>query len=119
MALRIDRSYYETLARNYQERRDFLLSVLDDAGFRAYVPQGAYYIMTDVGHFGLSNDVAFAFHLVEKIGVATVPGSCFYSHPGMGTTKVRFCFPKKMETLRQAGERLRRLSLFQQDRDDR
>jgi aminotransferase len=105
----VDRTYYETLARDYQERRDFLLNVLDDAGFRTYVPQGAYYIMTDVGHFGLPNDVAFAFHLVEKVGVATVPGSCFYSRPDLGTTKVRFCFPKKRETLQQAAERLRKL----------
>jgi aspartate/methionine/tyrosine aminotransferase len=109
VALRIDRSYYDTLAGNYRERRDFLLHVLDDAGFRAYVPQGAYYIMTDVGHFGFPDDVAFAFHLVEKIGVATVPGSCFYSRPGPGTTKIRFCFPKKMETLQQAAGRLRRI----------
>jgi len=51
--------------------------------------------MTDIGHFGFKDDVAFAFHLVEKIGVATVPGSSFYSRPSLGATKIRFCFPKK------------------------
>ena len=34
--------------------------------------------MTDVAHFGLPDDVAFAKHLVESIGVASVPGSSFY-----------------------------------------
>ena len=108
-ALRMDRSYYQTLAKEYEERRDFLSQVLDESGFRVYRPQGAYYIMTDVGHFGFSDDVAFAFHLVEKFGVATVPGSSFYSLSSSGVTKIRFCFPKKIETLQQAAEKLRRL----------
>jgi aspartate/methionine/tyrosine aminotransferase len=63
--------------------------------------------MTDIGHFGFSDDVAFAYDLVEKFGLATVPGSSFYSHPSLGKTKIRFCFPKRKETLEQAAERLR------------
>jgi aminotransferase len=106
-ALRMDRSYYQTLAMEYEERRNFLSRVLDETGFRIYHPQGAYYIMTDVGHFGFSDDVTFAFYLVEKFGMATVPGSSFYSRPSLGATKVRFCFPKKKETLEQAAEKLR------------
>ena len=65
--------------------------------------------MTDVRHFGFSDDVTFAFYLVEKVGVATVPGSSFYSKPSLGSTKIRFCFPKKMETLKQAAEKLKKL----------
>ena len=110
-ALRADPKYYHTLAEEYRERRDFLLRVLQDAGFLVYHPQGAYYIMTDVGHFGFADDVACAYYLVEKIGVATVPGSCFYSRPSLGATKVRFCFPKKMETLQQAAEKLKKFKL--------
>jgi aminotransferase len=113
-ALRIDRSYYQTLAREYEERRDFLSRVLDDSGFRIYRPHGAYYIMTDVGHFGFSDDVAFALQLVEEFGLATVPGSSFYSRSSLGATKVRFCFPKKRETLQQAAEKLER---FKRDRE--
>src|SRR4030043_1435212 len=107
-ALRMCRSYYPRRPREYEERRDFLSQILDEAGFRIYRPHGAYYIMTDVGLFGFSNDVDFAFYLVEKFGVATVPGSSFYSRSSLGTTKVRFCFPKKRETLEQAGEKLKR-----------
>jgi aspartate/methionine/tyrosine aminotransferase len=106
-ALRIDRSYYQTLGKEYEERRDFLAQILDEAGFRIYRPYGAYYIMTDVKHFGVSDDVAFAFYLVERFGVATVPGSSFYSRPSLGSSKVRFCFPKKRETLELAAEKLR------------
>ena len=106
-ALKIDRSYYKTLAGDYQERREFFSRILEETGFRVYRPRGAYYIMTDIGHFGFSDDVAFAFHLVEKFGVATVPGSSFYSRSSLGKTKIRFCFPKKKETLEQAAEKLR------------
>jgi aspartate/methionine/tyrosine aminotransferase len=110
-ALRIDRAYYKTLARGYQERRDFLARVLEEVGFRVYIPAGAYYIMTDMAHWGISDDMAFALDLVEKVGVATVPGSSFYSRPDLGSTKIRFCFSKKMETLQQAAEKLRRLQM--------
>ena len=111
VALRMDRNYYKTLAEGYQERRDFLAGVLQETGFRVYSPRGAYYIMTDIGHLGFADDMAFALHLVENFGVATVPGSSFYSHPSLGATKVRFCFPKKMETLRQAAEKLKKFTL--------
>ena len=107
-ALRSPSSYYRTLAEEYAERRDFLSKVLEEVGFRIYHPRGAYYIMTDVAHFGFQDDVTCSFHLVEKFGVATVPGSCFYSRPELGRTKVRFAFPKKMETLRMAAEKLRK-----------
>ncbi len=107
-ALRSPSTYYRTLAEAYGERRDFLLKVLGEVGFRIYHPRGAYYIMTDVAHFGFQDDVTCSFHLVEKFGVATVPGSCFYSRPELGRTKVRFAFPKKMETLRMAAEKLRK-----------
>jgi aminotransferase len=109
VALRIDRNFYLRLAREYLERRDFLFSALEDAGFQTYRPRGAYYIMTDVSRFDFPDDVAFAFYLVEKIGVATVPGSSFYSHPSLGARKIRFCFPKKMATLREAALKLEKL----------
>ena len=108
VGLGMESSYYQTLAEEYRERKDFLLKVLEDVGFRVYRPNGAYYIMTDVAHFGFRDDVECAFYLVEKIGVATVPGSCFYSHPERGKTKVRFAFPKRMETLQQAAEKLKK-----------
>ena len=59
VALRLGRSYYKVLAREYQERRDFLMTALQDAGFRIYRPDGAYYVMTDVAAFGFPDDVAF------------------------------------------------------------
>jgi aspartate/methionine/tyrosine aminotransferase len=111
-ALKIDRGYYGKLADQYRLRRDFLQSALDDAGIRTYRPDGAYYIMAEIGHFGFPGDVAFALHLVEKIGVAVVPGSSFYSRAALGSTKIRFCFPKRLETLQKASEKLKGLVSF-------
>ncbi len=105
-ALQMEQSYYINLASEYSERRDFLFSALVNAGFKAFKPDGAYYIMTDVSHWGYDDDVAFALKLVKEAGVATVPGSAFYSHANLGRGKVRFCFPKKRETLEMAAERL-------------
>jgi aminotransferase len=39
-----------------------------------------------------------------------VPGSSFYSRPELGRTKIRFAFPKRLETLAAAAERLGRMT---------
>jgi aspartate/methionine/tyrosine aminotransferase len=102
--------YYADLAAKYSERRDLLMNILNDVGFRCFRPQGAYYIMADISSFGFPDDTAFARHLVEHVGIAAVPGSCFFSDPRDGSQLIRFCFPKKYETLREAADRLRKLA---------
>ena len=62
--------------------------------------------MTDVSDLTADDDVTYARRLAESPGVATVPGSSFYSRPELGRTKIRFAFPKKLETLREAAKRL-------------
>jgi aspartate/methionine/tyrosine aminotransferase len=109
IALKSPQSYYEKLARDYSVRRERLLKILSAAGFKVYKPLGAYYIMTDISSFGYPNDVAFAKFLVEKVGVAVVPGSSFYNDARDGATQVRFTFCKKEATLAAAEERLSRL----------
>ena len=108
-ALSVPPSYYDKLQRDYQQRRDFLLGVLEESGFRCYKPDGAYYIMTDIQAFGFANDIEFTKHLVRDIGVAVVPGSSFYHHPELGAQQVRFCYCKRDETLQAAAERLVKL----------
>ncbi len=100
-------AYYAGIAAEYAERRDVVLRVLGEAGFEALRPQGAYYVMADVAHLGLGDDVEAARHLVEKVGVAAVPGSSFFSRPELGRSFLRFAFCKRLETLEAAGERLR------------
>jgi aspartate/methionine/tyrosine aminotransferase len=108
-ALSLPDSYFTDLARDYTQRRGLMLEILNSAGFRCFVPSGAYYVMTDIEAFGFPDDVAFARYLVEDIRVAAVPGSSFYREPSLGRTRLRFCFAKKDQTLHAAGERLARL----------
>jgi aminotransferase len=109
VALALPPSYYEKLAADYRVRRDVLLAGLRAAGFRCFVPRGAYYIMTDISAFGFPDDLAFTAHLTQKIGVAPVPGSSFYNNPRNGAQQVRFAFCKTLPTLEEASRRLLRL----------
>jgi len=111
-ALRLPRSYYSELSTLYAERRDRILEVLKEVGFKFNDPDGAYYIMADIRPFGYDDDMKFAEFLVREIGVAVVPGSSFYHKPEMGRTQVRFCFCKRDETLVAARDRLKKLSAF-------
>jgi len=106
-ALSLPESYYRTLAADYDRKRKILYNGLREAGFACALPQGAYYLFTDISGFG-KTDVEFARHLIETVGVAAVPGSSFY-HEG-GETKLRFTFSKKDETLQEACRRLKQLS---------
>ncbi len=109
-ALSLPGSYYVNLAQGYRKRRDRLVPALEEAGFRCFLPRGAYYVMTDISRFGYTDDLAFTKYLVSEIGVAAVPGSSFYRDPKDGAQQVRFAFCKRDETLDEAAKRLRTLT---------
>ncbi|HXF83581.1 MAG TPA: aminotransferase class I/II-fold pyridoxal phosphate-dependent enzyme [bacterium] len=109
-ALRLPRTYYAELAAMYRRKRDRLLAILGQAGFRCFHPYGAYYIMTDIAPLGYDDDVAFTQMLIQQVGVAAVPGSSFYREPARGRRYVRFAYPKRDETLDEVARRLARLT---------
>jgi aminotransferase len=106
MALNEQQNYFNNLSEVYGGRRQAALDMLTKAGFRCYVPGGAYYIMTDISAFDRGDDISFARHLVEHLGVAGVPGSSFYFDRMSGSSQMRFCFCKNYETLSLAGLKL-------------
>src|SRR5690606_6656960 len=73
--------YYRTLAAEYEERGRVLLAALGDAGFRCNAPEGAYYLLADFGALSDEDDTTFAKRLAREAGVASVPGSSFFSEP--------------------------------------
>jgi aminotransferase len=109
VALGLPQSYYDDVAKHYLDRRDRMVGMLSRAGFKCSVPKGAYYVMANIRDFNRGDDVTFVRDLVERVGIAAVPGSSFFSDPAMGGDWVRFCFPKKNETLEEAENRLQRL----------
>jgi aminotransferase len=108
-ALSLPPTYYAALQQEYRQKRDFIVPVLQENGFKCEMPQGAYYVMTDISDFNFKDDVEFTKYLIREIGVAVVPGSSFYQDKSLGAQKVRFCFCKKDETLATAAERLQKL----------
>jgi len=91
-----------------------MMEVLQSVGFGALQPEGAYYVLADYSQLPIPqagwDSTRFARWMVAEIGVAVVPGSVFYSLPGYGERMLRFAFPKKLDTLRAAGECMARMA---------
>jgi aspartate/methionine/tyrosine aminotransferase len=111
-ALELPATYYDEVAATYLERRDLLCDELERLGFELRRPDGSYYVLCDARQLDPARDgVAFARQLITEIGVSCVPAGSFWrpEHADAGRSKVRFAFPKKLETLRAAVELLEKL----------
>jgi L-glutamine---4-(methylsulfanyl)-2-oxobutanoate aminotransferase len=106
VALGLPESYYTELALGYERKRDRFVRGLQVHGLACTPPEGAYYVMADISEFPFANDWDFANALVERCGLACVPGSSFYRPGATGARFVRFVFAKKESTLDLALERL-------------
>ena len=93
--------YYERLRREYEERLDVLLGVLAQTTLEVARPQGGYSFLVRCP----GDDVEWCGELVTRARVAAIPGSKFFAGEA-GRGLVRFAFCKRLETLREAGERL-------------
>ena len=100
--------YYADLCASYQRKRDMLADAVRDAGMEPSVPQGAYYMLADIRGAGFSSDKEAANALLQRTGVAAVPGSAFHQS-NRGETMLRFCFAKDFDVLEDACNRIRRL----------
>jgi len=106
-ALEVNQSYYENLNRDYQKKRDMTATALEEAGFRAYVPQGAYYMLAEIpADFADAKEAAMS--LIENAKVASVPGPSFYASRA-GDRLLRFCFAKDFDALEEACRRIKAL----------
>lgn len=106
--LRLGDEYYQELSRDYQARRDYLLDVLTRVGLQPTKPEGAYFIMANIEHFGKNTD-EFCRWLIKEIGVAAIPPKTLYLHATDAAPFVRFTFCKQWATLEAAAERLMKL----------
>ena len=93
------------MRREYRRRRDYLVPELNGMGLKTAMPQGAFYIFSDVRGTGLS-DEDFALRLLNDFGVAVVPGGAFGA---CGAGFVRMSYATSMEKIRLAVERMRRM----------
>ncbi|WP_217552324.1 pyridoxal phosphate-dependent aminotransferase [Streptomyces sp. GbtcB6] len=109
-ALALPDAYFETFRQDMQTKRDILAAGLTEAGFEVYDTAGTYFITTDIRPLGETDGFAFCRALPERAGVVAIPNAVFYDHREAGAPFVRFAFCKRAEVLKEAAERLRKLS---------
>ncbi len=103
-----DREFFHSLKHEYQRKRDIICEGLERAGLQPLLPQGAYYVLADISNLGYASAKAAALAVLEKTGVASIPGSAFF-HSAAGENYLRFCFAKDDATLKTAVDRLQLL----------
>jgi aminotransferase len=105
---KLSEDYFQQMAEDYKAKRDLFCEALETAGLSPCVPAGSYYVLADIRSLGCEDDIAAAMKILEAVGVASVPGSSFFSS-AVGKTLTRFCYAKDWDVLREACRRIERL----------
>ncbi len=106
VGLEMPDSYYKEFGDHYAHMKKLFTEGLDRIGIPYTDPQGAYFVLANIGPYMKpgQTDVAFCEEMAAKVGVACVPGSSFFME-NVGNI-VRVHFAKKDETLYEALNRL-------------
>jgi len=102
-------SFYQEMRQSFQDKRDQFCTVLEQVGLPPTIPQGAYYVLADVSRILGRTGKERAMWILEKTGVAGVPGEAFFQ-ADRGRQYIRFSFAKTNADLNEACERLKRLA---------
>jgi N-succinyldiaminopimelate aminotransferase len=103
-------SYFEQLTAKMQGARDQLCAGLAAIGFGVFVPEGTYFVTTDIRPLGFDDGLAFCRALPERAGVVAVPHQVFYDDTDAGRPLVRWAFCKRPEVIDEALSRLQVLT---------
>ncbi|XP_053416287.1 kynurenine--oxoglutarate transaminase 1 isoform X1 [Nycticebus coucang] len=100
-------SYFVELPQAMQRRRDNMIRSLQSVGLKPIIPQGSYFLITDISDFkrrmpdlpGTADepyDSRFVKWMIKNKGLASIPVSIFYSEPHrkLFDHYIRFCFVK-------------------------
>jgi len=89
----------EVVVAEYQRRRDVIVSGLNAIpGITCQNPQGAFYVFPNIKSFGISSNV-MADMLLERAGVAVLPGSSFGEY---GEGYLRLVYSNSIENIQRA-----------------
>jgi N-succinyldiaminopimelate aminotransferase len=105
-ALRLPDAYYAGFGADLQAKRDLLSTGLTAAGFEVFVPDGTYFITTDISPLGFTDGLEFCHALPARCGVVAIPNVVFYDNIKVGLSQVRFTFCKKVDVLEAAVRKL-------------
>jgi N-succinyldiaminopimelate aminotransferase len=116
-ALDHESAFHEQLREDLQKKRDFLCAALDAlsydrVGFDVHVPQGTYFVTTDVASLGHADGKAFCAAMAERAHVVAIPNQVFYEDGSdEGRHLVRWAFCKEQDVLEEGIRRLRSADL--------
>ncbi len=100
--LKMDKSFFIDILKNFDKRRLFVYKRLKEIGFDVIKPKGAFYIMPSVKNFKLDGDT-FSKNLMKDYGVAVVPGKAFGS---FSDDMIRISYATEYTKLEEAMERI-------------
>jgi N-succinyldiaminopimelate aminotransferase len=109
-ALSLPDSYFAELRSSLETKRDRLCGGLADLGLDVFVPQGTYFVTTDIRPLGYDDGVEFCRELPARTGVVAIPHEVFYDNKEIGRPLVRWAFCKQDSVLDEALDRLRKLA---------
>jgi N-succinyldiaminopimelate aminotransferase len=96
-------------AKELQGKRDRLADGLQRVGLDPALPQGTYFLTTDVRPLGYADGVEFCRDLPTRCGVVAIPHQVFYDRVEAGRPYVRWAFCKTEAVLDEAVRRLQAL----------
>jgi len=111
-ALDEESDFFLGLAKELQGKRDSLCEGLNRLDVDVYVPEGTYFVTTDVRRYGYRDGLEFCKSLPEKAGVVAIPSQVFYDDADEGRHKVRWAFCKEQEVLDEGLRRLVESDLY-------
>jgi N-succinyldiaminopimelate aminotransferase len=100
--------FHAQLVAELAVKRDLLCAGLTTLDVDVFVPQGTYFVTTDVRRTGLPDGRAFCHALAERAGVVAIPAQVFYDDEDEGRHLVRWAFCKDRATLEEGIARLGR-----------
>lgn len=109
-ALNTPQKYFDEVIKEYQDRRDTLVSLLKEIpGIKVGEPKGAFYCIVELP---VKNSDDFAQWLLEEFDdhgetIMVAPAGGFYSTPGVGLNQIRIAYVLKKESLIRAVEILK------------
>jgi len=92
----------ETMRREYETRRNYIVTAFNELGLECFKPVGAFYIFPKITSTGMTSR-EFSLGLLEQKKVACVPGPAFGPS---GEGFVRCCYATSLEQIKVAMERI-------------
>ena len=108
-ALTGDQSFISNMCVEFKKRHDYVVAELNSIdGVECLETDGTFYVFPNIEKLiarldGINNDLEFSDYLIEKAGVALVPGSAFGSEG-----HIRISISTSMANLQNALERIKK-----------